>query len=43
MHLWLCPVIVGITDGLQKIWRVIKNDGAKFKIYERIFETSPME
>jgi len=28
---------------LRKIWRVIKNDGAKFKMYRWIFETSPTE
>jgi hypothetical protein len=32
-----------ITDGLQKIWRVIEKIGAKFKIYRRIFNTSPTE
>jgi len=39
MHLWPREV----PDGQQKIWRVIKNVGAKFKIYRRIFETSPTE
>jgi len=32
-----------ITDGPRKIWRVIKNIGAKFKNYRRIFVTPPME
>jgi hypothetical protein len=31
------------VNGLRKIWRVIKNSGAKFKIYRWIFETSPTE
>jgi len=26
-----------------EIWRVIKNSGVKFKIYQRIFKTSPTE
>jgi hypothetical protein len=38
-----CAVSDGIIDEPRKIWRVIKNSGAKFKIYFRILEKSPME
>jgi hypothetical protein len=34
MHLWPRQFAEKITDELQKIWRVIKNDGAKFKFYQ---------
>jgi len=43
MHLWLRHIADGFTDGPWKIWRVIENLGAKFKIYQRIFNTSPTE
>ena len=43
MLLWQCQIADGITDEPQKIWRVIKNFGAKFKNYWRIFITLPTD
>ena len=43
MPLWPCQITDWITDGPRKIQRVIKNFGAKFKNYRRIFNTLPTD